>query len=295
MKNQAELETVSEVLFAPRVSTIEINIETLSQSATHLMVGGNLPTSRPIHHYQFVTWLQQEFEDAMGSEAIVEPIHVSARHAKRIRISPDEIILPKDPCPIERLNIDRLVTRIYSPNKTNLNGEDVCPSLAVSYNDRGIEVAYGANVWVCANMNIFGGKRWSTYGTNKVSFEDLKTLLQAEMQRWSDSFNQDCEIITGLQGKVIELEDQRQSVAQLFEVAVQNNLRKKKDWILNISQTVKLQEELIKKRENFNRDLTWWDFTQAGTENLKPDRQDMISLYPTIENFNQWVVNEVCL
>jgi hypothetical protein len=295
MNNQANLPTVSELLFDKR-PTAAINIETLSKSATHLTVSGNLPATRPVHHYQFLTWMQQEMEDRLGDEVIIEPINISSRHANRIRISPDEVIDRTLPCPIERLNIQRLVTRIILPKQIEMGGDKFNPSFAISYTDKGIEISYGTNVFACANMNIFGSSRWSTYGSARLNFEDFKTLIKAKMDTWHDAFDVNLHLIEQLQNKPMTLVRQRQEVSKIFESAVTANLAKKKDNILNITQTVKLQEEILAKRIGLQSDsMTWWDFTQAGTEHLKSDRQDMVSLFPTIQNFNNHVINEADL
>jgi hypothetical protein len=291
--NQNEIPTQSEILFKPKQTTAQINIETLSNSATHMTVSGNLPPSRPIHHYQFLEWMQQEFEDSFGEEVILDPIYISARHAARIKFSPEEIINPKEPCPIERLNIQRLVTRMRVEQFTTIGGDKFNPAFGISYTDKGIEVVFGTNVWACQNMNIFGTDRWSTYGSNKLHFEDFKTLVKDKLRTWGDSYERNLDTILKLQSTDMPLDVQRKQVAMLFESAVQNNYAKKKDYILNITQTVKLQEEILAKRIGLQTEqLSWWDFTQAGTENLKPDRQDMVSLYPTVQNFNNYVIEQ---
>jgi hypothetical protein len=291
IRTQEELATVTELKFDN--PTAAINLETLRNSATHLLVGGSMPSNRPVQHYDLLTWLHQMYEDTLGKEMTMSPIHISARHSKRIRTSNTEIISPKDPCPIERLNINRLVTTIYDPNRTIVGGEEFVPSIAVSYTEKGIEVALGVKAWACANMNIFGQTRWATHGKNKVSFEDMKTLIKSHLVNSQLKFEQDLETIERLQSNEISFNQQRYHIAELFEAAVDNNFKKKKDSILNISQTVKLTEEIILKRKNLERELTYWDFTQAGTEHLKGDSQDMVSLLPTIEQFNNYVLEQI--
>lgn len=139
-------------------------------------------------------------------------------------------------------------------------------------------------------MNIFGSTRYATYGADKVSFDTLKDVVKATLGQWKEHFQRDLKIIEALQAKPLSFIEEEQAVHTLFERAVDNNMRKKKDWVLNISQCVKFKEELIKKR-NTNEALTWWDLTQAGTEHMKPYSQDMISLYPTVQSFNAWVAD----
>lgn len=293
MKNQAELETQTAILFNDKEMAMPINLETLTNSAIKYVVGGTLPPSRPINHYDFIQWIQQELEDVVQDDVIIEPIYISKRHTNQIQVGRDNQTFRKhEPCPIELLNIDRLVTRVHSKTVTNLRGQEFNPSFAISYNDRGIEIAYGTNVMACSNMNIFGDSKWSTYGSNKVNFETIKTLIRAQMSIYKESFAEDLRTIEFLMDKECNIDDSRKAVAKLFEIAVETNVLRRKDNILNISQCVKLQEELIKKFNTAeNNNISWWDFTQAGTEHLKPNTQDMVTLYPTISSFNNWVVN----
>jgi hypothetical protein len=287
MENQFNIETVESLNFNKQ-TTAAINLETLRNTIASLNVGGTLPKNRPVAHHDFITWISQEFEDALQVDAIIEPIHISARHSQRIKVDPNEFINPKDPMPINRLHVQRLVTKIYSPIVVNVGQEKICPSIAISYNEKGIEIAYGANVWACANMNIFGKSRWSTYGRDGINYESMKTLIQAQLNDWERAFERDLNIIERLQRKACDLDKQRLEVAKLFEVAVRANTLKRKETILNTTQCIQLQAELLKRRDDEQAN-TWWDFTQAGTENLKPTNADMISLHPTIELFNDWV------
>lgn len=290
IRNNNSIETVSEILF--NEPTAAINLETLKNSATHLLVSGSMSAARPVQHYDFLTWLKQSYEDRINDEAVLAPIHVSGRHAKRIRIDNNEIINPKDPCPIQRLNINRLVTTIQPPSGIVTSfGETLMPSISVGYNEKGIEVAIGLQAWSCANMNIFGKTRYATYGADKVSFDELKTLILNQINVMGSTSDIYHEAVEKLNQKEMNRNVQETLTAQVFEIAVDNNMRKKKEAILNISQCVKMSEEIMRKR-NTQDTFTYWDFTQSGTEHLKPSEQDMISLHPTIQNFNEWVCNK---
>ena len=292
MKNQNEIQTVESILFNQKETTHQINLETLSNSASHLQVGGMLKASRPTSHHSFIRWMQQEWEDMANREVIIEPITISKRHANE-QVSGDGVRTPSGtPTPVSKLDITRLVSRIGIPSqKVSLGGSEFIPTFAVSYHDKGIEVTFGTNVWACANMNIYGGTRWGTFGNNRIDYATLQTVVKAHMGLYNESFDSSLTLIDKLQDKAVNIDEQRFAVAKLFETACDANLRKKKDSVLNVTQTCRLQEELIKRRDT-DEAKTWWDFTQAGTEHLKPSTQDMVSLYPTVASFNDWVCVE---
>ena len=288
-----ELTTVNEILFDKAVA--QLNLETLSKTAQHTLVSGNMPMSRPVQHSDFILWMQQELRDRTGRDILQEPIYVSARHAQRIKTSPDEIIDPKAPFPVDRLHIERLVTRVGIQSSVQSGDDKLNPAFAISYHDRGIEVAFGTNVWACANMNIFGSKRYATYGTGKVDFQAMKELIKVAMSEWQGNFEQDVQTIQELKSVELPYEKELEYMGELYRSAVHANVRRKKDWILNQGQCNNLQAELIKRRELAEKDdrpMTHWDFTQASTEWLKAttSAQDLSTLYSSVQTINDFVV-----
>ena len=289
MENQIQIPTVEEIKFAG--STAKVNLETLSNTTTHLQVSGQLPKSRPIHHFQFVDWIRDEFSVITGKDTVVEQITITKSHSRRIRMSVDEVINPNDPCPIKALNVERLVTRIYLPETDILGADELTPAIAVGYNEKGLEVAYGTNVWACANMNIFGSRHLKTYGEGKVPFEVLRDGLISMMNQWDTNFSRDKAAIRMLQETEISIDKVHQMTGKLFENAVEFNNRQRDKRIFTTGQCIRLQEELLKKYHSGNA-ITAWDFTQAGTENLKPDSVDLTVLLPAVKGFNDFVLNE---
>jgi len=271
--------------------SIELNFETLKKTATDTLASGGHKPSRPLQHYEFIQWLEQKIQDKTGKETILEPVIVSRNHSRRINFEGS----PKDPCPVDQVLIQRLVTRIgLKDHEIEAAGEKLIPCFAIAYSDDGIEVSFGSNVWMCANMNIFGSTIYRTYGKDKVSFEDLQQAVLGQINTFSSRHEQNSNIVKALYDIAIPVEKQRLWEAEIFETAVRANKLKTKDLILNLSQTTRLTEELLRKRDlnPTGGSMTAWDFTQAGTEHLKPISQDMVALYPTVEKFNTWVIEK---
>jgi len=286
MISNTTIPVATELLFEQ--PTLQLNFETLKESATDQLANGGMKPSRPVQHFQFIQWLQQEIgESAAIADPILEPITVSRSHSKRISFDGS----PKDACPIDKFLIGRLVTRIGLDYEIEVAGEKLKPCFAISYNDDGIEVAFGSNVWSCANMNIFGSTVYRTYGHDKLAFEVFKDVILAQISTYKERHNINCDIIDKLSKVELDVTAQKLWEADIFEIAVKANKAKRKDLVLNLSQVTRMTEEILDKREHSDA-FTAWTFNQAGTQNLKPDSQDLVSLYSTTEKFNSWVCDK---
>jgi len=289
MKNQAEINTVSGLSFT---ENSQINLTTLSNSAIDQLATGGFKPSRPIEHHAFIKWVNHQLEKQFGS-TIIEPISISKNHARRINFKGK----PEDLCPINQVLITRLVTRIFVPNRSlSVANESLIPAIAISYSDQGIDVAFGSNVFACSNMNIFGSTFFSTYGHNKMNFENLKTMIKSKIMLLDEINNDNSVIVHNLNDITLNEERVRITLNKLFETAVIANMnRSTQESILNVTQVIRMQEEVLKRRvikQVNDQPFTAWDLTQAGTEHLKPLSNDMLTLYPTITKFNKFINQE---
>jgi hypothetical protein len=302
MKTIQSVPTVSSLLFDK--STAEINLETLKNSVQTKGTYGEMPASRPVQHFEFLNTVTDIFGSRIDN-VIQEPIYVAKSSSKRIRLPHQPEIPAKEPCPIDRFVFERIATRISTDAVIkDDNDGGYSPAIGISYNDRGISVCMGVNVWVCSNMSIFGGKLWSTYGKGKLSYDDLINVVENRVNTWQSSFEEDMARINRLKEFTIDVETQHKWTAQIFETAIRANhksFKEDKDLILNVGQTSRLTEELCMLRDKKelstgSTELTAWDFVNAGTENMKPhgdNPQDLVSLYPTLEKFNSHVLELV--
>ena len=290
MRNQLDLQTVSGLSFT---ENSQINLETLSKSAIDQLATGGFKPSRPIEHHAFITWVNHQLNKEFNS-TMIEPISISKNHARRINFKGK----PDDLCPINQVLITRLVTRIFVPDLQIAEAnEKLIPAIAISYSEQGIDVAFGTNVYACSNMNIYGSQFFSTYGSNKFSFENLKELIKVKVKTLASINDNNAQIIKNLHEKELSKHQTSIIINNLFEKAVVANMnRNQQESILNVTQVVRMQEEVVKRRiikEVSDQPFTAWDLTQAGTENLKPLSNDMLTLYPTISRFNRFINEKV--
>ena len=289
MELNSNIPVLNEVDFTQK-GALKFNFETLKNTANEQLARGGMPPTRPVEHWQFFQYTKQLLEDSTSMGVDMSPIYITPNHAKRVMWKGAK----NEPVPVQHLLVTRAVVLLRSTIQAEVAGEQVSPTIAISYNERGLEVAFGENVWACTNMNIFGGTRFSTYGQNKRDYNHLKDLLKEYTSTTKDRHERNVNTIGKLADVTMELPKQRELQAKLFEKAVEFN--GKTGDVLNITQNVRMTEEIIKRRnfkENQGGVFTAWDFTQAGTEHLKPTANDLVSLYPTIDYFNNFVTEEV--
>lgn len=289
MELNSNIPVLNEVDFTQK-GALKFNFETLKNTANEQLARGGMPPSRPVEHWQFFNYAKQLMEDATSQSVDMSPIYITPNHAKRVMWKGAK----NEPVPVQHLLVTRAVVLLRSHIETEVAAEKISPTIAISYNERGLEVAFGENVWACTNMNIFGGSRFATYGANKRDYNHIKDLLKEYTTTTVERHTRNVELISKLNEVELDVPRQRELQAMLFEKAVEFN--GKTGDVLNITQNVRMTEEILKRRlkkENTESNFTAWDFTQAGTEHLKPTANDLVSLYPTIDYLNNFVVEEV--
>jgi len=161
-----------------------INRETLTRSASYELAKGTLPNSRPIPHYELLDKIIQRASKLQGITITEDPIYATEGQSLRV-MWPGE----KDKCPVENYLIQRLVTRIQLKSSTD---NEMNMAIGVGYNEKGITMAFGPNIWVCQNQNVFGQNIMHTFGGDrKVPFDKMmevfeKWMLEFEQKREAD-------------------------------------------------------------------------------------------------------------
>ena len=297
IKNVNDVEYKGAVSFQKPVE--QFNMAMLKESANQQLARGGMPSYRPVMHHEFFTYISQHIEDKIG-DVTMSPIYVSGRHTTRVNFDGTA----KDACPLSKLLIERCVVSITGNISTTLtlgesNGDGIIPtklspSVAISYNDKGISVAFGTKVWACSNMCIFGERSISTYGNRKVSFDDLRDLVITYINQIETNFAKDVEKIKALSKIELDITKQKILESEILEHALEQNIKNsKKELILNITQSNAMTREVLIKRKKKPELLTGWDMFQAGTENLKEDNMDMIIAHETLERFGNYMLDKL--
>jgi len=294
------VDTKQEVLFNNPVE--KFNLTMLRNSANEQLARGGMPSNRPVMHHELITYISQLYEDTVGAVQM-SPIYVSARHAKRINFKGTA----KDACPVSNILVERAVVQLSAPKMEKelelgewINGRidktKIEPTIGISYNDKGISIAIGTNVFVCSNMCVLGGTSYSTYGPRKMSFENLKDLVKEKILKTKEKFEEDIKLIQKLSEFSLAKSEQKLLCSDFLEHSIKNN-NNRKATILNITQSVAMTREVMTKREekDGSDDLTGWDMFQAGTQNIKPDNTDMVIIHETLEKFGEQMMQKLSI
>lgn len=258
-----------------------LTLDQLQRSARYQMANGKLPKTRPVEHFQLISELMEE-ADKHSLAPSLDRIIATERQTLRVNHEGN-----KDLCPLENLLFQRLVSRIHLGEKEN----DKNTAVALAFNEKGIQLAFGTNIQICSNQQIFGGNVMQTYGRQKVDFEKMLRLFKVWMLEFHNLQQQQFETIDQLDTIDIDHEEISSVTGDLFRRAVLSNAGETIAAPLNQAQVadfVKSQGNNIYDR---GEQKTAWDLIQYGTHELKPERSDLVTLYDHNSHFCDYIKN----
>ena len=267
----------------------ELDLATLSRTASYEMAKGGLPKNRGMEHHELITEICDRADSINNVSIEVDPIYCTEKQTMRVMWGGN-----KDDCPVENNLLQRLTTRIQIRHK-----DDDVQNMAVglSYNEKGLTMAMGPNIWVCANQNVFGDNLMSTYtmgGKAKMNFGDIMQVLGAWLTNFERKREDDYGKITLMQDTVVERGSIQLLYGELIEEAVLANMDSEVHSPMNITQVTNFvrqahSEEYKVPAEN---DVKVWDLAQMGTAVLRPNANDYTSAYQTLNNFNDFLLRK---
>ena len=262
-----------------------IDLPTLRQTVKFEMANGSLPKTRPIEHFQFLENLMQS-ANRHGLQATTGTIYASQRQAMRINWAGE-----KDACPVENFLIQRLATTIEM-NRQNEDGKSM--GIAISFNERGIDAAFGVNVWACGNLQVFGEHRARTYGRGKVTFPELAELLENYLASFEQVREEQFTTIEELQAYEVSEAELTEAIGELFSLAVKGNagMIDAAEAPLNQVQVADLVKASACELYEHAGNPTAYDIVQWGTHYLKPGRADLVNIVDHSQSFCNYIADK---
>ncbi len=272
------------LVFEKGLTTIDRS--TLTRSASYELAKGNLPASRPIPHHELLQRIIDTTSKMQNIEVIEDPIYATEAGSLRVMF-PGK----KEECPIENYLIQRLVTRIQL--KTN-SDTDMNMAIGIGYNEKGITMAFGPNIWVCQNQNVFGQNIMHTFGGDrKVPFDKMMEVFEKWMLEFNQKREMDYSFIEKMKARTIEENAKQLLYGKLINAAVLQNMNTKYDAPLNQTQVADfIRASYSPDYEVKDRPTTVWDLQQMGTSILKPKNTDLVTVFQDSCNFNNFIINE---
>ena len=275
------------------IQTLEFNngvakmfLETLDRTARYNEAKG-FTNQRPIHHTNFIRGLMKLCAKYQIAHSL-SPIYASQRQALIVNYNGDI-----DLCPVENFLIQRLVTQINLIHPDD-KGQNI--AIGIGYNERGISVTFGTDIWVCSNQSIFGDNLIRTYGRDKTSFPDLLLNVEQWLSNYHKLRTDNYQIIQRMNETTVTSREIQNVIGELFYLAVSENLGEKVTAPLNQTQVADLVRASYLRTYQLpeNQNPTVWDINQWGTHYLKPERTDLLSLQETNHRFNNYLLDNYC-
>lgn len=258
--------------------TTAVNLETLKRTVRSEMANGKLPKSRPVEHFQLLEEITER-ADRLNLAPKIGNIYATERQSRRINWLSKE-----QPCPVENYLIDRMAVKIdLMPTRQGQN-----LALGIGYNERGISLAYGTNIHVCSNMQIFGGRLVQTFN-NGVTFEEMLKTLQNWFEQFGEISEANAKRIDELNTIDIDHEVISSTIGDLFTRAVKLNAGEKVIAPLNQVQVADLVKSQALDVYAHQGQHTAYDLLQWGTHYLKPRRADLVTLNQTQAEFTAYI------
>lgn len=277
------------IIFEAKERTREIDLPTLKETVSLAEYDGKLPDSRPLEHYQLIDDLS-EIAYKKGYNFNLDHIYVSKSESNRLMVfDPENQGLPKS------YILRRVVTRLNIVD-ASFNTAAHNTSIAIGYNERGIQIAFGTNVKVCSNMCIFGERYMTTYGDNKMPFDKMMELVNTYINQLPDICSDDFRILNRMYDHPVNDNDIITAVGEMQLNAVRGAYFGG-DSPLNIGEVSTFSKGLLKQHGNIleaepeSRIMSLYDFYNMGTEILHPQRAEISSVWPNVSSWGNFVVN----
>mgnify|MGYP001595893207 CR=1 FL=1 len=281
-------EIISRKLFTDNNKTETISLSELKRTINAEDIGG-LSRTRPVTHFSFIDTLLAEVQ-TVNPTAEVNNIYIGKSPGTKLIKQVEAQFGEKA---LDAWLLDRITGKITLLDKNDM---DYHPVIAFSYHDKGLEIAYGQNVNDCANLCIFGSNRMFTYGSGKnVDYDKMVTSFKQWCTILPAMAEEDARIINKMREITVTGPDMVKTIGKLLIIANAANMGKRVVAPLNVTQVSDVTRGLLKKDEQMFADhssCSLWDFYNAMTYVIKPERSDMVTLLEDVNNISNMFVEQ---
>lgn len=240
---------------------------------------GRAYRTRPIQAWSFLTMIVGMLKDAEVGHK-VHPIIVRSDSSGVALNDVDRADnkYSKAMCPINKWIFDQLITKVDIPH---VGDDAVNGTIALSYTNRGISVAFGLNVRICDNLCIMGGQQMRTYkfaGDEALGWDSMKIQLRDWINNIDQRLGIEWEIMNRMQAR--EINDEvaiDQTIGKLYQEAVRWRYGKGPQAPFDISGMSTFVQNMQNKHGR-ERLENVWDLYNWGTEVMKPDLERLENL-----------------
>lgn len=195
--------------------------------------------------------------------------------------------------PFSAVTFNRVFANI---NLTNFSNSTHIANIVVATNQKGLQIAIGANCFACRNQTILGQKQMvTTYGKEK--FKTLEEFLNAAKRMiFEYSFQDDMDKLEQMKRITIQPNEIYQIIGELTSIRVASDSRIKElnklvtDEVapFNNTQINRFTESLL-LTYNRNKRLSLYDLYQSATALYKVSSMDLPNVLPQNKAFANYI------
>lgn len=164
-----------------------------------------------------------------------------------------------------------------------IGNDEFTQRIAIKYEAQShIEVAYGFNVRVCQNFNIFNGKLIRISIKDNVTLDDVMKQLEQWLQDLEANFKADLKTVADMMSVVLT---PTQCEKVFGELTV---LYHRGEDVLNLTQCNAFSRQYVKEFEE-NKNCSVWELMNCGTQVLKFDDNTGDCILNNIQNFSEYM------
>jgi len=281
---------MEKIIFEKDEKSIEVPFLILKRTASLAdPYTGKLPTTRPLEHWQFIESIA-ELLDKNNISFMPSPIYIGKSESKKIvQLDPDNIGLP------ESFLFNRVVTK-FNMTSPDYSKQEYNTSIAIGYNEKGIQVALGTNVRICSNMCIFGNRLIFTYGNNRMPYDKFTMAITQYINDLPYIAEDNFTILENMMSLPINKNDIIKSIGDIHISAV-NGTYFGGDSPFNIGQVSNFTQTILKlfpkfiDNDNFESISNLYDFYNIGTHILHPQRAELHDVWKRVTDWSNYITN----
>ena len=279
--------------FSEDESVRPLSLDDLRQSIRVTGKYGKTLASRPIQSWELMDLVMKLMEEYKLNYT-QDIIYVQKRNS-HIMINEEEkkAGYTKESCPVNRWLFDKILTKWTIPY---VNEDLYKVSIAMGFNEDGIELAFGMDVSVCSNFNIMGGNILRTYtynGRPGVTFD----YIRLKVAEWFTNFSQMVHVETSIMNAMKEHHIGnpsivKQVIGDLYVKAINQAYGSKLIAPFDTHGISMMVQAYVSQRSPVQIDNAW-DLYNWGTNIMKPGTIDLADINNCSDMFCTYVLEEI--
>lgn len=279
----------------------DVTINQLRQSIRVEGKHGRALQTRPVQSWDVMGFILGLLTQAEVNHTM-EHVYVQKRNSFPMINDADKLLgYNRENCPINKWLFDKIACSFLIPN---IGNDLVGGRIGMSFNDEGIQIAFGMNVKVCSNFAIMGGQIMSTFkrGSQEgYSWQSIEIMAKD----WISNLDQKMKLEMDLMNRMIETEIKEPAVIDrviggLYKRAIDQAYGSKMLAPFDTAGMSNFTQNVIKasgpvRDHVFNQEAginNVWDLYNYGTQVMKPGIVDIAEIQNSSHLFADYLFDE---